>query len=676
MLKQTLLSMAVAAGFMAPAAAEITADPIPPEAFAQVPNIQSVSLSSEGDIVVAVVASPGSDNERTALATWHLDNPNQPPVVTPSNNRMSIEGASALKRDRILVIARQEWTGQLGGCGEGRVTGATATFVWKTYLTDADHTDFDEAFEGSGRALGVSEATQRCFDIAGTTNIVADLPLDPDNIIIQRLNESSLSSAYYRYNLATDQAELLLRAGGRTDVSLFDRRNGDVLVRSELEPVEGELDYRALTYIRNDATGDFEVHDALTYQVSDRYTVAVTGRDEATGQYFVLTDQFNDHVQVYAYDPATRQYSDGAILAHPQFDVTGLIRGQHASNFNDVLGFRYAGARGNEIYWVDPTMQQVQAVLDQQFPEHGAQIMDWTEGFSTVLFQVSGSDMPPSYYILRDSRLTLLGNARPWLDTDDLPNSELIYYTARDGLRIPGILSTPAGWEPSDGPRPAIVLPHGGPWSRDSTAWDASGWVPFLTSRGYVVLQPQYRGSTNWGRELWLAGDGQWGLAMQDDKDDGAAWLVENGYAEADRIAIFGYSYGGFAAMAATVRENGPFQCAISGAGVSNLGRIGGNWSTNRLQRVVQGRTVTGMDPSENTEHANIPILIYHGDRDVRVPLFHSTDFYNAIRNRVDAELLVVEDMPHSLPWYPRHHRETLTAIARYLEQDCGPGGL
>ena len=213
--------------------------------------------------------------------------------------------------------------------------------------------------------------------------------------------------------------------------------------------------------------------------------------------------------------------SDGAILAHPQFDVTGLIRGQHESNFNDVLGFRYAGARGNEIYWVDPTMQQVQAVLDQQFPEHGAQIMDWTEGFGTVLFQVSGSDMPPSYYVLRDSRLTLLGNARPWLDQDDLPTSELIYYEARDGLRIPGILSTPAGWEPSDGPRPAIVLPHGGPWSRDSTQWDASGWVPFLTSRGYVVLQPQYRGSTNWGRELWLAGDGQWGLAMQDDKDDG-----------------------------------------------------------------------------------------------------------------------------------------------------------
>jgi dipeptidyl aminopeptidase/acylaminoacyl peptidase len=200
--------------------------------------------------------------------------------------------------------------------------------------------------------------------------------------------------------------------------------------------------------------------------------------------------------------------------------------------------------------------------------------------------------------------------------------------------------------------------------------------VPFLTSRGYAVLRPQYRGSTGFGLELWRAGDAQWGLAMQDDKDDGAAWLVEQGIADPDRIAIFGYSYGGFASIAAVVRENSPYQCAIAGAGVANLGSIGNNWSDNRVQRAYQGRTVRGMDPIQNTELANIPIFLFHGDRDVRVPLFHSRDFYNAVRNRVDAELMVVDDMPHSLPWYPRHHREFLTRIESYLANDCGPGGL
>ena len=81
--------------------------------------------------------------------------------------------------------------------------------------------------------------------------------------------------------------------------------------------------------------------------------------------------------------------------------------------------------------------------------------------------------------------------------------------------------------------------------------WDASGWVPFLTSRGYAVLRPQYRGSMGLGRRLWLTGDAEWGQKMQDDKDDGAAWLVEQGIADPERMAIFGYSYGGFAAAAA-----------------------------------------------------------------------------------------------------------------------------
>lgn len=132
-----------------------------------------------------------------------------------------------------------------------------------------------------------------------------------------------------------------------------------------------------------------------------------------------------------------------------------------------------------------------------------------------------------------------------------------------------------------------------------------------------------------------------------------------------------GYSYGGFAAMAATVRENGPFKCTIAGAGVSNLGRIGSNWSDDRIQRPFQGRTVKGMDPIKNADKANIPILIYHGDRDVRVPLFHATDFYNAIKKHTDAELLVIEDMKHSLPWWPEHHVQSLSAIERFLRDDC-----
>jgi dipeptidyl aminopeptidase/acylaminoacyl peptidase len=194
-----------------------------------------------------------------------------------------------------------------------------------------------------------------------------------------------------------------------------------------------------------------------------------------------------------------------------------------------------------------------------------------------------------------------------------------------------------------------------------------------LTSRGYAVLRPQYRGSEGLGRELWMAGDKEWGLKMSDDLDDGAAWLVSQHIAAKNRIAIFGYSYGGFAAVAATVRSPSPYQCAIAGAPVANLGRLGTSWSDNRLQRILQGQTVKGMDPMDNADKAHLPIMLFDGTRDVRTPpAIHAHPFYEAVKNKVPAQFHWIADMPHSMPWYPRQQRETLNLILEFLGTNCG----
>ncbi|WP_310649392.1 prolyl oligopeptidase family serine peptidase [Thermomonas sp. S9] len=162
---------------------------------------------------------------------------------------------------------------------------------------------------------------------------------------------------------------------------------------------------------------------------------------------------------------------------------------------------------------------------------------------------------------------------------------------------------------------------------------------------------------------------------MQDDLDDGATWLVQQGIADTRREAIFGYSYGGFAAAAAVVRPNGPFQCAIAGAPVTDLAKLGWSWSENRLQRILQGRTVKGMDPMQNTEKASIPVLLFVGDRDVRTPAFHAEGFYKAVKDKVPAKFALVPDMPHSMPWYPRQQLQTLGLIEAFLEHDCNRKG-
>ncbi len=644
-----------------PAVSQLTIEDI-----ARPPAISSMSMAADGSYLVGLIDNGGE----LALTVWNLDDPSQPPTGSLPGDRMKFVAAQALKAGKLFVVGRQEWTGVLAGCGEGNRTGATRTFVTKLYMSDVALEDFEEPFERGTRDLDISEATRRCFELAGEAGLAADLPLDPDSVIARRTNTTRLSSEYFRVNLRTGEETMVYRELPGESVGSFDLRTGEVLTKSTIEPAE-DGNYEFQTLLRN-AAGEYEVHEPLTYTAFDRYNLDVLGRDEATGLYYVRTDRFQDKAGIYFYDPEARAFEPDPLFATTRFEAGGVFLGRQPSDFNQLLGFTYTGAT-SQYYFIDPEWDSLYQGLKQAFPGRNISFLDYNDDKSRILFSTSASNYPPAYYLLYDRTRTVeLGQQRPWVDPDSLRPTELVYYPARDGLQIPAFLTLPAGWTPEDGPLPAVVLPHGGPWARDSSDWDGSGWPQFLASRGYVVLQPQYRGSVGWGRELWLAGDGEWGRAMQDDKDDAAAWLVEQGYGDAARTAIFGYSYGGYAAMAAVVRPDGPFRCAIAGAGVSDLARLGNTWSTSRLQRAVQGRTVQGLDPLDNADQANIPVLIYGGDRDVRVPLSHSQQFYMAVREHVPATFIEVPDMPHSLPWYPEHHRVTLAAIEAFLAGDCG----
>nr|WP_240902812.1 prolyl oligopeptidase family serine peptidase [Caulobacter sp. SLTY] len=243
---------------------------------------------------------------------------------------------------------------------------------------------------------------------------------------------------------------------------------------------------------------------------------------------------------------------------------------------------------------------------------------------------------------------------------------------------VPGFLTKPKAsiWGP--GPYPAIVLPHGGPWARDDMGWDSSGWTQYFAARGYAVLQPQYRGSEGWGQKLWRAGDSEWGQKMQDDKDDGAKWMIDQKIAAPDRIAMHGYSYGGYAAMAASVRPNGLYQCAVAGAGVAELETFRERNNQNRIQREFQRPTVNGLEPLSQAGNIKIPIFLYHGDRDTNVLISQSERFVAAAqKSGQPVKFLKLKDMGHSYgTWMSGQTAEVLTAVDNYLRTECGPGGL
>ncbi len=227
----------------------------------------------------------------------------------------------------------------------------------------------------------------------------------------------------------------------------------------------------------------------------------------------------------------------------------------------------------------------------------------------------------------------------PWIKADDMAPMQSISYRARDGLEIPGYLTLPE--DTAQNPNlPAIVLPHGGPYVRDYKDWNY--WVQFLVSRGYAVLQPNFRGSSGHGSRYLSMGYGEWGDDMQQDVADGAKWLVSEGIADPDRICILGGSYGGYAALMGLVQDSDLFRCAVSFAPATDLKRLlkqDNMWDKDyawywRVTDGKSGRELKEISPVFQAKAITRPLLLMHGDQDDIVFIDQSRIMVKALNKR------------------------------------------
>jgi dipeptidyl aminopeptidase/acylaminoacyl peptidase len=236
--------------------------------------------------------------------------------------------------------------------------------------------------------------------------------------------------------------------------------------------------------------------------------------------------------------------------------------------------------------------------------------------------------------------LRAIAPAKAEIDPSQMRPTEIVSYPSTDGLTIPAYLTLPKN---ASGSMPAVVLIHGGPTVRDEWQWDAE--VQLLASRGYVVLQPQFRGSSGFGKRFMEAGYGQWGLGMQDDVSAGAKWLAEKGIADPKRICVYGASYGGYAAMWGLIKTPDLFRCGISLAGVSDIEYMlkddsdrNDSAATRLLQQSRIGDLKThkqqfnDVSPLKKAALIQAPVLIAHGTRDARVPIEHSEKLVAALK--------------------------------------------
>lgn len=375
------------------------------------------------------------------------------------------------------------------------------------------------------------------------------------------------------------------------------------------------------------------------------------------GSLYVTAYNGKDTKSVYKYDLENNQILPTPLVELEGFDFNGSLI--FSKKLNKLIGVRYeTDARGT--LWLHDDIKKIQEKIDTLLPNTVNTISLPRD--SREIVQVSAfSDINPGMSFLYNTingKLTPLGMTRTDIDERQMSFKNFVKIKTRDGLEIPTYFTLPRN---SSGKKlPLVVMVHGGPYVRGGS-WSWNRETQFLASRGYAVIEPDFRGSDGYGKKLFQAGWKQWGLKMQDDIDDVRQWAIEQGYADADRVCIAGASYGGYATLMGLIRNPELYRCGISWVGVSDINLLYDvSWSDNSEQWQKYGMPfligdqekdaaqLKATSPLEQAARLKNPLMLAYGAADYRVPLVHGTKFYDAIKDHnKDVEWIVYKDEGH-----------------------------
>jgi dipeptidyl aminopeptidase/acylaminoacyl peptidase len=367
---------------------------------------------------------------------------------------------------------------------------------------------------------------------------------------------------------------------------------------------------------------------------------------------FVLASTGTGRAAVRRFDPVTGELGE-VIFADEVYDAAHVLQSRHDRR---LLGVAYEAERW-EVAWQDEGMRRLQELLDLELPDTRNTFYSRSDDERWYVILASSDRHPGTFYLLDTQEMTMetLVSRADWLKKEELAEMRPISYVARDGLTIHGYLTLPVGMEAKN--LPLVVNPHGGPWVRDSWGFDPE--VQFLASRGYAVLRMNFRGSTGYGGHHLQAGYGQWGLAMQDDITDGVKWAIAEGIADPARIAIYGASYGGYAAMAGLAFTPELYRCGVNYVGVTDVALLQRTvpraWESimEQLEDMTGDRKrdrerLEAASPLENADRIRAPVFFAYGELDDRVDMRHGTRMAATLRrNGVTVEWMLRSDEGH-----------------------------
>ncbi len=537
---------------------------------------------------------------------------------------------------------------ETGNSEAKRITSVTdrdiAGFFWKgdhriIYLRDSGG---DENFYLVGIDPDGGNELTLTYEKDVKTQVIDDLKDDPEHMIIGLNKRNPQIFDAYRINVVTGQTDLIAENPGNYSGWMTDH-DGKLRVAISTDGVNQSILYR------KSESEDFRI--VLTTSFKESFEPHFFDFDNGN-VVFGTSNLGRDKSVLVRFDLESGKELD-VLFSDDENDISGV----GFSRLRKVLTTVFWSGEKLKKHFFDDQVKSIHSRLTSEFPDLEVRISSMSDDETKYIVRTFSDKTLGAYYFFDrvKDEIGIITEVSPWLKQSEMADQQPITYTSRDGLTIHGYLTLPAGVEHKN--LPVVVNPHGGPWARDH--WGFNPEIQFLANRGFAVLQMNFRGSVSYGRAFWEASFRQWGQKMQDDITDGVRWMIDQGIADPDRIAIYGASYGGYAALAGLTFTPDVYACGVDYVGVSNLftfmETVPPYW-TQYLEMLYEmvghpekdKEMLEQFSPSLQAEKIVAPLFIAQGANDPRVKKSESDQMVEALRNRgVEVEYLVKDNEGH-----------------------------
>ncbi len=625
------LSLIIAAGAIAK---------VPVERFGELPLISHMTLSPDGTHVAFLLRKDG----KVRLLVRDLSNKNAkmrgPDVsygkarsVSWANNRFVLFRTSKTVETRIFAAKQVEF-------------GVLFSYDTKT-----------------GKLVQLLNKHTKDLGLNSSIDYVLRIEPQSDSVIMPAFAGHQMG--LFRVDLKTGIGHIITRGNGtHTDGFILDA-NGAIRARYDYANAQS----RFTVYVLNG-----KLWKPLYSEKSDQTPMSVAGMTKDQKSLVVSDYQGRDTRGLYTMSLADGTIS-GPLLWRKDADLDNVLVDRENGI---VFGAVFADITGADYQFLDKAMQATWNGIKAALGGAGVIPAGWTKDKSKWLLYQDGGPTAGRYllYDAKTKRLSLIARTRPDIKPGDIADVLTIAYKSKDGTRISALLTTPPGYKKH--PAPLVVLPHGGPAAHDSLGWD---WLSqSIANQGYLVLQPNFRGSNGFGSKFENAGYGQWNGKVLDDISAGTRVLIKAGYADPKRICIAGASFGGYAALAGLVFTPNLYSCAVAIAPVSDAGAMlsferqtyGKNSRVMKYWRKVMtgydGKTdIVSISPANFADAAKAPLLLIHGRDDTVVPIKQSQIMKQALeRANKPVQLVELKGEDHWLS-SAETRTDTLRAMINFL---------